>query len=162
MVVAFIQPVFWRTVNKYYFRKKNVKEIYNRKYFGMCFMRICAYLFILHVSIHMCMDACEHTFAHMCIWKPVVDVSWNFPQFSQYALRQASNELDNLASLLWKLQSLTHEYLNDKGLHCLPGFYVNSGDLDWGPHKVYTFCKAQKVLYLPSHHSSPYHRFYDS
>lgn len=70
--------------------------------FGMGFIRICAYLFILHVNIHMCMDACVHTFAHMRIWKTVVYVTWNFPQFSQYALRPGSNELDNLANLLWE------------------------------------------------------------
>ena len=73
--------------------------------FGMCFVRICTYLFIVHLCMHMCIDACVHTYAHMYIRKPVVDVNWSFFQFSKYALRQGSNELNNLASLLWESQS---------------------------------------------------------
>lgn len=86
--------------------------------------------------VYTCVWMHVYTHLHICASRSQKLTSLGvFPKaLGHYALRQGSNELDNLASLLWESQSLTHRYRDDKGLQHLPGFYVDSRDLHLGPH----------------------------
>lgn len=132
-----------------FYKKNNVKGICSRKHFLECVL-----WGSVHVYAYTCVWMHVYTHLHVCASRSQKLTSLGvFPKaLGHYTLRQGSNELDNLASLLWESQSLTHWYW--EGCSTCLAFMWILGIYIW----VLTL--AQKVFYLLSHLSSPNHRLY--
>lgn len=60
--------------------EKNNFKVSHKNIFDMSLVSMCTYVFMLHVYEHAFVETHVHPFAHMCMWKPEVDITWWLPQ----------------------------------------------------------------------------------